>query len=131
MIFHLEPEPKPKPTNRAPAVTIDQPARLIDGNGQTWTYDTFSTGCIDKMVDPLGRTTIYQLDSKTNVVVKMTGPNGSSAAYFYDSHGNLLSQTESFNGAKNSFTYDLVVFFMRLKTSLPNSMREMCLDSFV
>jgi len=93
-------------TNPAPVVTVDQPARMIDGRGQTWTYDTCPNGCIDTIIDPLGRTTVYLRNRKTDVIAKMTRPNGSFVSYLYDSRGNLLSQTESFNGAKSTFTYD-------------------------
>ena len=102
-------------TNPAPAVTTDQPARLIDGTSQAWTYDTGPNGCIDSVTDPMGRTTVYLRNRKTDSVAKMTRPNGSSVSYLYNSSGNLLSQSESFNGAKSSFTYDPV--FNRVTSS--------------
>lgn len=69
-------------------------AVLTDPNGNSTTYHFNPSGFLLDSTDPLGETTVYNVQSGTNQTQSVTDPLGRTTAYTYDASGNTTSITQ-------------------------------------
>lgn len=90
------------PLGQATTYTYDpseQPASVVDALGNATSYTNTGTQ-LDKIVEPLGRTSNFGYDSKGNL--RSINVAGASTGYTYDAKGNRTSETDA---AGNVITY--------------------------
>ncbi len=90
-----------------------------DANGElknttSYTYD--DSGNQTSITDPLGRATLFEYDSNSNLI-KMQDSVGNITNYKYDDRGNKLSETNSL-GYTTTYSYDLMDHLVSMTDAL-------------
>ena len=98
----VDPEGKTRTAAYDPAANT---TRFVEKDGGVWIYAYDTTlGVLTEKTDPLGKTTRYEYDGRSNLTRK-TGADGTSTAYTYDENDNVLTATDAL-GNVTSFAYN-------------------------
>lgn len=79
--------------------------KVTDPRGNATTSRFNSAGYLIQQIDALGRSTTYERQPRTNLLLSTTDPLGRVTRFTYDANGNVTTIADAL-GNTRTFTYD-------------------------